>query len=106
MHFDTVRTKRLMFDQATSGDHVVVPGVEEKRVKIKSMFLCAMGNQTVTIRSNSTVLATLPLPANGIINLSMILGNDRYFETDEGAAFIINLSASIRFTGFLVYEQS
>ena len=101
-----VKTKRASFDQNSAVTHQAIAPVGGKTIKIKMLLLCALGVQTVTINSAGVVLATLPLPANGIVNLPMIEGSDRYFESAPGQAFNIGLSTGTRLTGFMVYEQS
>ena len=101
-----VKTKRVAFDENTVAIHQVVEAVGGKTIKIKALNLFAAGTVEVTLQSGSTTLAAWPLTINTQINLAMIEGADRYFETAENEAFSIDLGDAVRLTGFVVYEQS
>ncbi len=103
---DQVRTRRVQFDESAAETHEVVPAVAGETIKVKELHLYSAGTTEVTIQSGTTPLAAYPLLVGDQINLHMIEGSDRHFETVDNEALNILLGSAIRVTGFLVYEQS
>lgn len=104
---DQVTTRYVQFDEVTIDTFEVVPFVGDgSTIKVKCLHLFSAGINEVDIRSGSTDLAEYPLTANVQLFLALIQGAGQYFETEPGESLNITLSAALRVTGFLIYEQS
>ena len=104
---DQVTTKYVQFDEVTSDSFEVVPFIGDgSTIKVKCLHLFSAGINEVDIRSGTTDLAEYPLTANVQVFLPLIVGSGQYFETEPGESLNIALSAGLRVTGFVIYEQS
>lgn len=101
-----VKTKRVAFDESTAVPHIAIAGVAGQTIMVKELFLISAGAVELTVRSGSTDLAGFPLNTDVQVDLGMIEGSDRHFETADGEDFILDLDGAVRVSGFLVYEQS
>lgn len=106
MAVDQVKTRRVRFDENTIATFAVVAGVAGKTIKVKELHLVFVGANTLNIRTDATILASYPMIAGDQINLGMIEHQDRHFETVAGEDLNFALTAALRVTGFVVYEQS
>ncbi len=107
MGVDQTTTRFVQFDEVTIASFEVVRFIGDgSTIKVKGLHLFSAGINEVDIRSGSTDLAEYPLTANVQVLLPLIQGAGQYFETEPGESLNIALSAALRVTGFLIYEQS
>ena len=104
---DQTTTRFVRFDEQTVDTHEIVPFVGDgSTIKVKCLHLFSVGINQVDIQSGPTVLAAYPLTANVQVLLPLIQGAGQYFETVEGEPLNIRLSAALRMTGFVIFEQN
>lgn len=102
------KTIHLLFDENTIASFVALAGVAGKTIAVKAFKLFSAGTVSVEIRSDANLLAgPYALAAGESADSSgMAWGSEFFFETNDGEDLVINLSAAIRVTGWLVVEQS
>lgn len=98
---------RLGISTSASGDTTLVTLVSAQRVKVYGLALIANGDVNVTFKSaaGTSISGSLPLGVKGNGFVLPINTSVSWFDTGVGNALIINLSAAVQVSGFLVYAQ-
>jgi hypothetical protein len=99
--------KRAPISVAASGDNPVIAGVTGQKVKVLGMTLVANGDVNVLIKSGTTNLSgSIPMASkgNGFVLPQNFVGY-HWLEGVDAGNLVINLSAAIAVTGFLLYAQ-
>ncbi len=100
--------KYAVVNASASGLNTVVAAVANKRIRVLSYVFIAAGDVTVTWQSASTAISgPMALAANGgaapSAGQSVPAGLIGQFETNQGEALTMNLSAAIAVGGHLTY---
>jgi hypothetical protein len=106
--------KYAVVNASTSGENTIVAAVPNKRIRVLSYVIIAAGAVTVTWKSVNFSTASLApisgpmaLAANGgaapSAGQSVPAGLIGQFETNQGEALTINLSAAVSVAGHITY---
>ena len=96
----------LAVDENTSGDQTLIAAVANKKIRILNICLITADDLSIKFKSGSTDLTgvmKLATAGNGFVADQSVNGSS-VFETAEGEAFVLNLSASIQIGGWIVYQ--
>jgi hypothetical protein len=105
---DEIPMKYAVVNASASGSNTVVAAVANKRIRVLSYVIIAAGDVSVTWQSASTAISgAMALAANGGAAPSagqlVPAGLIGQFETNQGEALTMNLSAAIAVGGHLTY---
>lgn len=100
--------KYAVVSASSSGSNTVIAAVTNKRIRVLSYVIVAAGAVSVTWRSASTdISGAMPLAANGgaapSAGQAVPAGLIGQFETAQGEALNMNLSAAVLVAGHLTY---
>ena len=100
--------KYAVVNASASGSNTVVAAVANKRIRVLSYVIIAAGDVTVTWQSASNnISGPMALAANGgaapSSGQAVPAGLIGQFETNQGEALNVNLSAAITVGGHLTY---
>jgi len=100
--------KYAVVNASASGSNTVVAAVANKRIRVLSYVIIAAGDVSVTWQSASTAISgVMALAANGgaapAAGQAVPAGLIGQFETNQGEALTMNLSAAIAVGGHLTY---
>jgi hypothetical protein len=95
---------RALIDVQAVGDTTIIPGVPGTTIRIYKVVLTAGGAAVITLkegtRDNS---GGLRVANQG--NIVLMFESDMPLAFPEGQPLVLNLTAAIRVTGFVVYTQ-
>ena len=91
---------------SSAGDNVIVAGVAAQRIYITMLVIVMGAAVDVTFQTNAVALTgAMEMRANGSIVLDPVSDREaRWYETELGEDFRINLSGAVSCRGSLRYE--
>lgn len=100
--------KYAVINASASGSNTIVAAVTNKRIRVLSYTMIAAGDVTVTWRSASTAISgPMALATNGgaapSAGQATPAGLIGQFETNQGEALNLNLSAAVAVGGHITY---
>ena len=100
--------KYAIVNASSSGSNTIVAAVANKRIRVLSYVIVAAGDVTVTWQSASNAISGgMPLAANGgaapAAGQATPGGLIGQFETNQGEALNLNLSAAVAVGGHITY---
>jgi hypothetical protein len=92
-------------DIATAATHVIIPGAPGRRIRIMQIFFTVGGEVNITLY-NGVEAMTGAMDFGGASEpRAIVIPNDgRPLMLDEGAGFLINLSAAVQVSGLVNYR--
>lgn len=101
---DRLRYKHAYVNPASAGSNAIVSALTGQKIKVVGCYVVAAATNTVKFLSGSTdITAQTALAANGGFTLPLSEEGTPWFETAQGEALNINLSASTQVGVTIVY---
>ena len=99
--------QRAVFDESSAAQFVVVATpAANKKIRVRGLFLSAVGVQLATLESNSTSLGAVHLSAGNIAQLGVTDGGvgEAWLETAKGEDLRITLGQAVQTNGVIFYD--
>lgn len=93
-----------IIDTATSGDNTIIAAVTGRKFAIFQMWLWINGTVTITLKNGAGANLIGPMACVAQNNPQWPHGDDPWFITSAGNAFIINLSGAVQVSGRVYYS--
>ena len=89
-------------DIAVTGDHVIVPGLPEKIIKVHRLKVIAATSVALTFKSDTTPLSGPEHSFGQILDIDL---DNPWYTTAPGEDFVMELGADIQMGGTVWYSQ-
>lgn len=100
-------TQKAVFDESTAAQFVVVLNPKgNQKIRVRGLFLSAVGVQRAVFESNSTSLGAVHLSAGNIAQLGLTEGGvgDAWMETAVDEDLRITLDQAVQTDGVVFYD--
>lgn len=92
---------RLSINASSSGDNVVVPGIDGKRIVVHQFVLCCSGPVTVTFEDEDGTILAGPMSFDATGGAAPPVNLAGMFLLPVGKDLILNLTSAVQVGGFI-----